>query len=259
MIGAAVLIAALAASAPGRLEGHVRIVLPDGTEGPVPAVLMLSGCGGVQGLQDRYAETAAEAGWASVIIDSHAARGIDRGGALAFVCAELRLRGQARAADLFEALDQVRADPRIDPERLFLAGWSHGGWTVLDAMAAAEAGEAGADPFAGVRGALLLYPYCGSIIRADAAPIGDPFPVTAVLAGRDVIAPPRDCERLAERRRAEGAEIALIAEPGLTHAFDDQTDRWDPRMRYDAEGEARARALFGALLIEATEGGAERD
>lgn len=237
------------AAAQARLAGHVEIRLPEDAAGPVPAAVLFSGCGGVQPVQSDYAEAALERGWAAVIVDSHAARGIGRLAARSLVCTGLRLRGQDRAADVFEALEIVRADPRLDANRTVLAGWSHGGWTVLDAMAAVEADSEPEDqPFAGVAAALLIYPYCGMIIEADTSPIGDPFPVTLLLVGKDRIADPEDCRRLAGRREAEGTRIDIVFEPELTHAFDAEEQPWDPRMEYDAEGAARARALFSEIL-----------
>lgn len=240
------------ASARPPLADHIDVRLPEAADEPVPAVLMVSGCGGVRPLFDRYAEAAHAAGWAAVIVDSHAARGIGRFAARTQVCTGLRMRGQDRAGDVFRALEIVRADARLDRRRLYLAGWSHGGWTILDAMAEAEAGGA-ADPWRGVRGALVVYPYCGILTEADTAPIGDPFRVTMLLAGEDRIADPDDCRRLAERRRTEGSTIEIVFEPDLTHAFDDAEQPWDPRMTYDAAGTRRALARFTAMLETAAD------
>jgi dienelactone hydrolase len=239
-----------AAAAQDGLAGHVEIHLPEDAAGPVPVALLFSGCGGVQPVQSDYAQAALDQGWAAVIVDSHAARGIGRLAARSLVCTGLRLRGQDRAADVFEALQIVRADPRLDGDRTVLAGWSHGGWTVLDAMAQAQAQD---QPLSGVTAALLIYPYCGMIIEADTSPIGAPFPVTLLLVGKDRIANPRDCRRLAERREAEGSEIDIVFEPELTHAFDAAEQPWDPRMDYDADGAARARALFSRILDAAAD------
>ena len=239
--------ASAASDAPPGLAEHVDIRVPDAAAGPVPAVVMLSGCGGVRPFMDEYTKSAHAAGWAAVIVDSHAARGIGRLGARLGVCTGLRMRGQARAADIFAALDLLRADDRIDAQTLALAGWSHGGWTILDAMAAAAQTD-GAPALDGVQAALAVYPYCGAIIEADTAPIGDPFPVTMLLVGKDRIADPKDCRRLAERRRAEGSRIDIVFEPELTHAFDDLEQPWDPRMEPDPAGAERARERFKQIL-----------
>jgi len=241
----------LASGAPAQTDiaAHSTLRLPDGTEGPVPAEIFLSGCGGVREVQDVYAREANAQGWAALIVDSHAARGIGPTGSRLLVCTGLSMRGQDRAADVFAALELLRADPRIDAQRLALTGWSHGGWTVLDAMASAQAGEQGAAPFEGVREAFLIYPYCGPVIRARRDPIGASFPVESILAGRDAIADHRACERLFERQRASGAVIrpsVLLSE--ATHAFDAEDQPWDPRMRYDAVQAAEAHALFRRFL-----------
>ncbi|MCC5996937.1 MAG: dienelactone hydrolase family protein [Oceanicaulis sp.] len=243
------LVIALSACAAPDIAGHSTLRLPDGAEGPVPAVVLLSGCGGVRDVQDDYARQANAEGWAALIVDSHAARGIGRAGSRLLVCTGARMRGQQRAADIVSALALLRADARIDADHLALAGWSHGGWTVLDAMAAAQAGELGPAPLEGVRGAFLVYPYCGAIVRARRDPVGAPFPVETILAGRDLIADPRACERLFYRQRASGAAIrppVLFGE--ATHAFDAEDQPWDPRMRYDADEAAEAHALFRRFL-----------
>ncbi|MCH8489135.1 MAG: dienelactone hydrolase family protein [Oceanicaulis sp.] len=247
--GLAALALGACAQAQTDLPAHAELRLPDGADGPVPAVILLSGCGGVRDVQDVYAREANAEGWAALIVDSHSARGIGPTGARLLVCTGARMRGQDRASDVFAALELLRADPRIDARRLALTGWSHGGWTVLDAMASAEAGERGETPFEGVRGAFLIYPYCGAIIRARRDPIGAPFPVDAILAGRDAIADHRTCERLFARQRASGAMIrppVLFGE--ATHAFDAEDQPWDPRMRYDAEQAAEAHTLFRRFL-----------
>lgn len=247
--GLAALAFSACAQAQADVSGHSELRLPDGAEGPVPAVILLSGCGGVRDVQDVYAREANAQGWAALIVDSHAARGIGPTGSRLLVCTGLSMRGQERAADVFAALELLRADARIDASRLALTGWSHGGWTVLDAMASAQAGEQGETPFDGVRGAFLIYPYCGPVIRARRDPIGAHFPVESILAGRDAIADHRACERVFERQRASGAVIrppVLLSE--ATHAFDAEDQPWDPRMRYDADQAAEAHVLFRRFL-----------
>lgn len=252
--GLAALLAAIAAlsacssAAAPDLNDHIDIAFPEAVAGPVPAVIMLSGCGGVRQVQADYAAVANEAGWAAVVVDSFSARGIGRLEARATVCTALRMRGDARAADIFAVLDLLRADDRIDADRLALIGWSHGGWAILDAMAIAEAGQAPEGALAGVRGAFAVYPYCGFLSSADTSPLGDDIPLTVLIAGRDRVVSGQECRDMAEARRAEGAQITVIEEPELTHAFDAEDQPYDPRMRYDAEGTARNHARFAAFL-----------
>jgi dienelactone hydrolase len=116
------------------LESHWRLFLPDGP-GPFVLVVQMHGCGGCFPFQDEYAKAAASAGVAALVIDSYPHRGITPNEALRSVCLGLRLWGRERAGDLFAAFQWARGQARFDPTRLYAAGWSHGGWSVLDAAA----------------------------------------------------------------------------------------------------------------------------
>ncbi|GGE47989.1 dienelactone hydrolase [Marinicauda pacifica] len=247
----------------GWLEPHIEFYWPEEGEEPVPAVILFSGCGGVRQQQSEYADAANRAGVAALVVDSHAARGIGRLAGRLLVCTGLRMRGQARAGDVFSALQIARNDPRIDGERIALAGWSHGGWTLLDALSYARDAAAPpglerlpAVPLEGVRGVLLVYPYCGWIIRADREPIVADIPVTAWLVEKDRIANPNACAQVFERQGQHGAAIDWTLYEGLTHAFDAPDQPFDPRMEYDEDATRQAHARFAAWLNESLAGDA---
>lgn len=265
-LGLAIVLTGLAVSASGNLTGwtvptrsleaqadllrdHVEIRLPTGAGGPVPAVIMLHGCGGLRQVQQAYADDLLEAGYAVVIVDSNGARGIGRLGSMMQVCLALRLWGQERAADIPAVIDLLAAEPAIDPDRLALIGWSHGGWTVLEALDFAGEGRAAPalqpqpdTPLHGVRVAITMYPYCGFPVRADGRGFPPAVPIHAILAERDVIAPADACERLFRRADAAGVPIDYTIWPGLTHAFDEPDGPPDPRIEYNAGAAQRARA-----------------
>jgi len=234
---------------------HTSIEVPDGASAPAPAVILLHGCGGLRQVQPDYAEALLGAGYGVITVDSNRARGIGRLAAMSQVCTALRLWGRERAADIEAALVLAREDPRIDDTRLALIGWSHGGWTVLDALDYAGEGRApprltdvDTPPLTGIRSAILLYPYCGFPVRADGRNFPSAIAVHAILAGRDMIAPPADCIGLFERADAAGHPVDHVTWPGLTHAFDEPAAPPDPRMQYDADAAARARARIVAIL-----------
>ena len=169
----------------------------------------------------------------------------------------MRLMGQERAADVFAALEIARQTENIDADRIVLAGWSHGGWTLLDAMSFVSDGERppaltdGELSFAGVARIVPIYPYCGFPARASGRIGSDLPPVEMILAERDMVAPHGDCERLARRATETGAEMDYEVWEGVTHAFDDtDAPALDPRMTYDAEAAARLRARLIAILRE---------
>lgn len=239
------------------LRPGVGIVRPGAVDGPVPAIIFFHGCGGERPMHLAHARAIAEAGFAAIIIDSFEPRGIGRFAAMTQVCSALRLWGQERAADVFAALEIARETDGIDAERLVLAGWSHGGWTLLDAMSFVSEGvrppsltdgEAGFD---GVVRIVPIYPYCGFPARASGR-IGPGLPpVEMTLAERDRVAPRGDCERLARQAVAAGADITFDVWEGVTHAFDDtDAPALDPRMTYDAEAAARLRARLIEILRE---------
>lgn len=237
------------------LGPHVEIRLPDGAEGPVPAALMFHGCGGVRQVQADYADALNEAGFAAVIVDSNGARGIGRIGAMTQVCGGFRLWGQERAADVFAAVELARADPRIDGERLTLIGWSHGGWTILDALGfeAQEAAIPALDnrtaSLPGVERAIIFYPWCGWPSRTDREGFDTDRPLSIILAGSDLVARKTPCRDLAATAMAEDQPVDIETWDGLTHAFDEpNAPAFDPRMRYDAEAAERARERVIAAM-----------
>ncbi|MFI4973715.1 MAG: dienelactone hydrolase family protein [Caulobacterales bacterium] len=150
-----------------RLEPHLQIARPAGV-GPWPAVLLFHGCGGRRAFLADYQRVAAEAGMLAISVDSFAPRGWSRARALATVCTGLDLPGWKRAGDVLAAIWGVSRMHDVDASRVVLAGWSHGGWAIMDLMTMAleRSGEAGVgdpDPalLAAVKGLFLAYPYCG--------------------------------------------------------------------------------------------------
>ena len=238
------------------IRPHTAIAVPDDRNGPVPAAILLHGCGGLRRVQPDYARDLLAAGYGVITVDSNSARGIGRLSAMTQVCTALRLWGRERAADIEATLILAREDPRIDATRIALIGWSHGGWTLLDALDYAGEGRmppvltrtGETTPLDGVQTAIALYPYCGFPVRADGRGFASDIPLHAILAERDMVAPYRDCQRLFSRTRAAGQTVDAVVWTGLTHAFDDPNAPPDPRMQYNADAAARARTRIVDIL-----------
>jgi dienelactone hydrolase len=123
-----------------RLTPHFALARPPG-DGPFPVVVMLHGCGGPRPFLNDMAEVAVRAGAAAVQVDSYAPRGISRVAAIATVCTGARLHGRERAGDLYAATAWARAQTWADRDRIVAMGWSHGGWTIMDALALRSGAE----------------------------------------------------------------------------------------------------------------------
>lgn len=236
------------------IEPSTRIHLPQDATEPVPALIMFHGCGGLRQLQEDYAQAALDAGYAVLNVGSNEARGIGRFGAMTQVCTAQRLWGQERAADVRAAIALAAAEPGIDAQRLALIGWSHGGWTVLDALSFSAENRAApaltdVEPgLPGVQLAIAFYPYCGFLAHHDTNPLDGTIAVYAVLSGSDQVVPTQACVDVLSQAKSAGQPVEYEVWDGLSHAFDEPNPPNDPRIRYDAEAAAQARAHVTALL-----------
>jgi len=222
----------------GRLEPHFTVVRPQ-TPGRTPVVIMMHGCGGPRPFIEAMAAQAAAAGATAIVVDSYAPRRISRIAAFATVCTGARLRGRERAGDLYAALAWARRQSWADAERVAAVGWSHGSWTIMDALAlrsgpemrrATGLADLSEEPLLGLQRTMLVYPYAniGSFCgrrdwRLTPASL-------AIIAQHDYIVGPT--RAALERQRARGAPIEIVLFEGATHAFEDEHAE-DPRVRYN--------------------------
>jgi dienelactone hydrolase len=232
------------------------LVMPEG-EGPFPVVIQLHGCGGKGDFQLGWAEVARKAGWAVIVVDSYRHRNISRLQAYATVCTGMNLWGRERAGDLYAMMEWVRAQSWADPGRIAVAGWSHGGWTALDAMTLKPGAEMANstrlvglsdEPLKGLVGAFVVYPYVGpgsvawmrGLITFDA-------PVKALVGTADVIVGNRSLARTLQKMRTPGTPVDVTLLEGATHAFDEPKAK-DLRVRYDPELTERAHTMYRDFL-----------
>jgi dienelactone hydrolase len=221
----------------------------------VPVVLQFHGCGGAEPFMQTYGRTATDLGVAAVTIDSFRPRGMSNLDGKLFVCTGTTLRGAQRAADVFAMLAWARAQPWADPDRIALAGWSHGGWTIMDALAmggnaARVTGLPDADPAAlrAVKGAFLVYPYASfpSLTSAQGWPGARP-PVTAILGGKDQVVGVNGPQKALQRLTRDGVSVETTLFPDATHAFDDDHAN-DPRAKYRPDLLETSRGLYAGML-----------
>ncbi|PTS90782.1 MULTISPECIES: dienelactone hydrolase family protein [unclassified Caulobacter] len=238
-----------------------KVFKPSGP-GPFPVALILHGCGGKTPFLETYAQVAVQAGYAAVVVDSLKPRGMSTLDAKLFVCTGVALQGLKRSADLFAMLAWLEGQAWADTSRVFLAGWSHGGWTIMDGYAvgsgaARATGLADADPArlrASVRGVLLVYPYAGYPSLTSSRGWSGPVPrVWSVLAGKDQVVGWKHPKKALDRLSGDGLAVDTVFLPDATHAYDDDRAN-DPRAKYRPDLFGQTRDYFAKALTEALRG-----
>jgi dienelactone hydrolase len=236
------------------LASGLKLVTPPGP-GPYPTVLLIHGCGGLQGangpnpIMDEYARSAVEAGWAAGILDSYGPRQWEAPWARRRVCTGILLQGYRRAADVLAGVDLLEQDPRVDPRHLRVASWSHGGWAVGDLATLPDPGDGSfRRTMAKVEAMYFTYPFCRFPAqggRRDWTWSGD---VRFVYAEHDTVQSAAGCRPMEERARRAGSHVETVVFPGVTHAFDERIKSADSTFRFDSAATARAHAEFIAWL-----------
>ncbi len=247
------------------LAPALRAAWPAG-DGPHPVALLFSGCDGPRDNLDALARVLTEAGWGAVIVDSHGPRGYTARPVWTAICAGQLFTGTERAGDVAVAIDLVRGMAQADAGRLALIGASHGGWAVLDMLSLRRAGRrppgltawpdsVASDGLAGVRHAVLFYPYCGPGSRVWRQPPAAEGPaLTFLLVEDDSVADPAPCREVARAVSAGGGDVAVEEFAGVTHGFDQREKAPLSPLDYDAEAAERALAAVIARLGAAGEG-----
>jgi dienelactone hydrolase len=216
----------------GELRQHQSgsILLPQGRP-PYPAVIVLHGCNGVSQNTFAWARRLASWGYAALVINSLTPRHLRQ------VCDGSRaLPGPERAKDVFAGAAYLRTRSDIDDKRIAVLGYSHGGWTALNAATAERTEREGAPAF---RAIVALYPFCPLKIAPTLATD------IQILAGEaDDWAPASNCKTFVEKYGEDAPHRpSLMIYPGARHAFDaKRPDRvyFGHRLAYDASAAADA-------------------
>ncbi len=186
-----------------------KLFLPEGV-GRGPAVVMMHGCAGLHDEKGRmrardreWAERFRDAGFVVIAPDSFTGRGTK------IVC---RTRDHAvtprlRAGDAAAAAEVLAARKDVDPRRIALVGWSHGGSTVLHAVHHSK--PEGFD----YRVVIAFYPGCRGF--RDGA-WSSRRPLTILHGTADDWTPIEPCRALVEGRE----NVRMIEFPGAHHGFD---------------------------------------
>jgi dienelactone hydrolase len=194
---------------PVTLSGE--LALPEGA-GPFPAVVLAHGCNGITGGETAWAAVLREWGYASFVLDSF------HGRKLTEVCSNaFKLTGTQRVPDAYGALAVLQTHPRLDPRRIALMGFSHGGSLTMGAATQwAKQTFLPADR-PGFRAFLPFYPYCNAAYP-EALAVSAPLRVHTGEA--DDWTPAKPCAEQVHRLKAGGHDAEIVLYPGAAHAFD---------------------------------------
>lgn len=208
-----------------KLRPHDEILKPEG-EGPFQTVLIVPGCSGPRADHLEYARDFRRLGFASLIVDSNAHRGLDSTSG----CGLTTMPWPAElAGDVLVSLDHARRMPFVDRERIVLAGWSSGASAILDLLAMDLPRDLptnlASPPGGGLEGVVavaLFYPNCGLGVREAPGGWAVKVPSLFLLAGEESRVPGglEACVELARRLSAAGQAAATQVYEGVGHAWD---------------------------------------
>lgn len=145
-----------------QLRPHDIIYRPDG-EGPFPAVLFFHGCSGrTLSHEQDWAKRYNSAGVALISVDSYSGRGIDWEDA----CNMEKMLPWQRAGDVLSTIEYAKSLTDINPDQLYLSGFSHGAMTVWATLvfASSKTPPIGLDNWSvgGIEGVKAAFPFYGS-------------------------------------------------------------------------------------------------
>jgi dienelactone hydrolase len=190
---------------------------PEGA-GPFPVMVYIPSCGGpnfpLELQQEKvWIERLKAKGIATFIVDPFMPRGLENG-----YCPQLLTvlpDVQNKKADVLNLLEQSGSDaaaavkavkklPGIDPNKVFVMGFSYGGTASLYATQANAPGDHDTD----VAGVVAYFPLCAEDAEAT-------VPTLVIIGDKDDwTGPPAACEALNGK-----GKFKVVLYPGATHAF----------------------------------------
>lgn len=188
--------------------------LPAAESGARPAVIGLHGCSGLylrgelNARERSMTELLRARGYHVLLPDSFTPRGLRE--LCTLPVAQRSLRAADRRADIQAALEWLAARPEVDPTRIVVLGWSHGG----SALLAALNHRIGVQPLQ-ARAAVAFYPGCSPYARTQGSyrPVA---PLLILIGELDDWTPPAPCIELGKWT----PKVTVHVFPKSHHAFD---------------------------------------
>jgi dienelactone hydrolase len=198
-----------AAGAPVTLTGRLRL---PGDAGPFPAVVLMHGSEGpVSGPVARWEWALQPLGIATFSLDSFTARGVTE-----TATDQSRLGSFTQLYDVYRAVDALAADPRVDPDRIAVMGFSRGGVAALYSAMTRFQQRYGSE--ARIAAHLPFYPACNFGLIGELDVTG--APIREFHGAADTYTSPGPCRDYIARLAAAGHDAAMTEYPGVRHGFD---------------------------------------
>jgi dienelactone hydrolase len=185
---------------------------PNADTARLPAVILVHGSGGIRDNIDFWSKEINALGAAAFVLDSFKGRGIVR-----TVADQSQLDTLAMMTDAYRALAILSKNPRIDPSRIAIMGFSKG------AVAAVYSSSlrfrklyAPAGP--GFAAHIGLYTPCDMQFRDEDKVTG--APIRLFHGSADDSDPVTPCRDYVARLKRGGADVTLTEFPGAYHAYE---------------------------------------
>ena len=212
------------------LKPHFEIVKPSSGK-KFPAVIMFHACGGPYPYLDSWQKFFSDSGIASIQVDSTGPRGMNRRTAIRTVCSGFDLQGQERAGDVYSVLANLDQFSWIDNDNIFIAGWSHGAYTLMDFMTMnddlvpSNILDFNQNTIPRIKGKITFYPHCGILNLSQKYKWRTRTPSLVFLADQDgfgLATQPSDCIELFQSMNKNEKYIDYYLMENSTHVFDSE-------------------------------------
>jgi dienelactone hydrolase len=194
-------------------ELAAELSVPRGTKGPIPFVVLMHGCSGMNTTlkkwADEYGGQLLAAGYGVLVLDSFTTRGVGGDG----ICADPSQLEWARrrADDAYSALDWLIESGKADPRQVYVLGRSNGATTSLIIMNK-RIGAVHKNKFAA---AFPMQPSCAYVKHVEYY-----APVYQFLAEKDAACNPVVCAEMAASSRPIPVRTKVWI--GATHSYEDR-------------------------------------
>jgi dienelactone hydrolase len=207
-------------------------------------VVLMHGCSGLPARSITSWEPLLRSwGYATFVLDSFRGRGLQTVCNNAFALTPLQ-----RIPDGYGAFRVLATHPKIDPARIVLMGFSHGGTAVLAAATEwARRNYAAQTPMA-FRAFVAFYPYCNAVIPE--MEMGFAAPVRIHIGELDDWTPARTCQALVAETRRIGSDIGITVYKNAVHSFDSVglPTGWVPEAQNAANCTPKLGGMEGPIL-----------